>query len=529
MNSLRLTYTRDFGRERISKTIVSFQENSLKVTEVTETGCTTGLPMRITRVTLLGCPERGRIAESSAGSRISPMSSSHDTIRFSDVVSALSAALDLTEGQPMGHATRSCILGMRIAEELQLGTQDCSDLYYALLLKDAGCSTNAARMHNILGSDDIRAKKEVKFEDWTKPSLSGLRYLMRNVLPGKSWAQRVAKAVVVGLQQKKNNAEVIGARCERGAQIARKVGLGEPTAQAIFSLDEHWNGGGYPEHRKGEEISVLARIMNVSQTLEAFANQRSPAEAVAVVSPRSGTWFDPEIARIVRTLEKDEQLWENARSENARQYVLEMEPGAAMLATPQHIDNLCDAFAEIIDTKSPYTYNHSLGVARAAIEIANGLGLAAQTVTMVRRAALLHDIGKLSVSNAILEKPGKLTEAEWKIMKMHPVYTRNILEKITGFENLAFIAGSHHERLDGTGYPNGLSAAEMTLPARIIAVADVFQALSEKRPYREALTLEVVLGIMGKDVPHRLDMNCVEILKKKKAQLRGVEQYKIQS
>jgi putative nucleotidyltransferase with HDIG domain len=439
--------------------------------------------------------------------------STSDTIRFSDVVSALSAALDLTEGQPMGHAVRSCILGMRIADEMQLGPQERSDLYYALLLKDAGCSTNAARMHKILGSDDIRAKKEVKFEDWTKPSLSGLRYLMRNVLPGKSWAQRLGKAVVVGLQQKKNNAEVIGARCERGAQIARKVGLGEPTAQAIFSLDEHWNGGGYPEHRKGEEISLLARIMNVSQTLEAFASQRSPAEAVAVVSQRSGSWFDPEIARIVRTLEKDEQLWEKARSEDARQYVLEMEPGAAIPATSQHIDNLCDAFAEIIDTKSPYTYNHSLGVAQASIEIANGLGLAAQTVTMVRRAALLHDIGKLSVSNAILEKPGKLTDTEWEVMKMHPVYTRAIVRTISGFEHLAFIAAAHHERLDGKGYPDGLTASHLPLTARILCVADVYQALTEKRPYRESMPAQAVFALMDKDAPSRLDPACLEVLK----------------
>jgi len=135
------------------------------------------------------------------------------TIRLSDVVSALSAALDLTEGQPMGHAVRSCILGMRIAQELQLPPEQCADLYYALLLKDAGCSTNAARMYQILGSDDIRAKREVKYEDWTKPSISGLQYLMRNVLPGKSAARRFIKAVEVGLQQNKNNAAVIGARC----------------------------------------------------------------------------------------------------------------------------------------------------------------------------------------------------------------------------------------------------------------------------------------------------------------------------
>ena len=441
------------------------------------------------------------------------MSSSPDTIRFSDVVSALSAALDLTEGQPMGHAVRSCILGMRIADELQLSAQERSDLYYALLLKDAGCSTNAARMHNILGSDDIRAKREVKFEDWTKPSLSGLRYLMRNVLPGHSWLRRLMQAVVVGAQQNKNNAAVIGARCERGAQIARKVGLNEATAQAIFSLDEHWNGAGYPEHRKGEEISVLARIMNVSQTLEVFVSQRSPAEAVETVSERSGTWFDPEIARVVRSLKKDDQLWEKARAEDARQHVLEMEPGAAMAASPERIDSLCDAFAEIIDTKSPFTYNHSLGVAHAALEIANGLGLAAQTVTMVRRAALLHDIGKLSVSNAILEKPAKLTDTEWQVMKMHPVYTRAIVRMISGFEQLAFVAAAHHERLDGKGYPDGLIASQLPLTARILCVADVYQALTEKRPYREPMAKQAVFALMEEDAPNRLDPQCLDVLK----------------
>lgn len=439
------------------------------------------------------------------------------TIRLSDLVSALSAALDLTEGQPMGHAIRSCILGMRIAEELQLPAQSCSDLYYALLLKDAGCSTNAARMHQILGSDDIRAKREVKFEDWTKPSLSGLRYLLRNVLPGKSLTQRLMKAVAVGLQQNRNNAEVIGARCERGAEIARKVGMSEATAQAIHSLDEHWNGAGYPQHRKGEDIPLLSRIINVSQTLEVFASARGPAEGIKVISERGGTWFDPEIVRVVRSLEPDKSLWERVGSKNAREYVMQMEPGVAISASPERIDSICHAFAEVIDAKSHYTYSHSLGVASAAVEIAEGLALAPQTITMVRRAALLHDIGKLAVSNAILEKPGKLDDLEWQSMKMHPAYTRVILRMISGFDHLAFIAGAHHERLDGKGYPEGLTADQLPLTARILCVADVYQALSEERPYREGLAQDVVFGIMDKDIPTQLDPECMRALKRRKS------------
>lgn len=434
-------------------------------------------------------------------------------IRLSEVVSALSQALDLTEGQPMGHAIRSCILGMRIAEELRLPSQDCSDLYYALLLKDAGCTSNAARMHQILGSDDIRAKREVKLEDWTKLSLSGLCYAFRNTLPQSSFWRRAARVLDLGTKRKQNNRELISARCERGAEIARKVGLTENAASAIRSLDEHWDGGGYPEGLAGDQIPLLARIMCVCQTVEVFASEFGAETAIEVASERSGSWFDPEIVRIVKSLEDDEGLWEKVEAPDPRPYLLRMEPGAALPASPERIDSLCQAFAEVIDAKSPYTFNHSVGVADAAMIIAGRMGLAENTLIMVRRAALLRDIGKLSVSNAILEKPGKLTDAEWKIMRLHPVYTRVVLKTISGFENLAFVAAAHHERLDGSGYPDGLSAPEMPITARIIAVADVFHALSEKRPYREALAPETVFSMMEREAPQKLDADCIAALK----------------
>ncbi|HEY7617227.1 MAG TPA: HD domain-containing phosphohydrolase [Terriglobales bacterium] len=450
-------------------------------------------------------------------------------IRLSEVVSALSQALDLTEGQPMGHAIRSCILGMGIAEELRLPSQDCSDLYYALLLKDAGCTSNAARMYQILGSDDIRAKREVKLEDWTKVTLPGLCYAFRNTLPASSLWQRAARVIKLGIKQKQYNLDLISARCERGAEIARKVGLTENAARAIRSLDEHWDGGGYPEGLAGEQIPLLARIICVSQTLEVFASEFGPETAIEVVTERSASWFDPEIVRVVKSWENDDSLWQNVEAHDPRPYLLRMEPGAALPALPERIDCLCQAFAEVIDAKSPYTFNHSVGVADAATKIAERIGLAENTFTMVRRAALLHDIGKLSVSNAILEKPGKLTDAEWNIMKLHPVYTRAILKTISGFENLAFIAGAHHERLDGSGYPDGLGAQEMPLTARIIAVADVFHALSEKRPYREALAPETVFSMMEKEAPNKLDADCLAALKKSEISEKAEEETLAQS
>lgn len=445
------------------------------------------------------------------------------TIRLSDVVSALSVALDLTEGQPMGHAMRSCVLGMRIADEMQLPAEQRSDLYYALLLKDSGCSSNSARLHQIMGADEIKTKCEVKFEDWTKVSFSGLRFVWRNVLPDAPLGQRLMRIIQVGLQQKTNNAELIGTRCERGAEIARKIGLNEAAAEAIHALDEHWNGGGYPQSRRGEEIPLLARIMNVSQTLEVFAQRSGARAAVKAVSERSGRWFDPEIVRAVQSFERDAEFWRTVQERDVREHVVQMEPGAALPASPERIDSLCEAFAQVIDAKSPYTFRHSVGVAEAATAIADRMALHPATCTLVRRAALLHDIGKLSVSNAILEKPGKLTPEEWGIMRMHPAYTKTILRNIRGFDDFAYVAGAHHERLDGTGYPEGLAADNMTLPARIIAVADVYQALSEKRPYRESLATEVVFEMMDRDAPEKLDGDCLAALKKSPALSKGGE------
>lgn len=435
------------------------------------------------------------------------------TILLSDVVSALSLALDLTEGQPMGHSIRSCMLAIRIGTQLGLDQQQLTDLYYASLLKDSGCSANSARMHQILGSDEIQGKREVKLQDWTKISLAGLNYAIRNVSPHSSALRRITKIVQVGLAQKRNNLELVSARCERGAEIARKIGFNEDTSQAIRALDEHWNGGGYPTGLAGQQIPILSRIMNASQTLEVFAAAGGPSEALRVLRERRGSWFDPEVVNAAASLEGDQELWQRVQAAGARESILALEPGRCLPASEERIDSLCEAFAGIVDAKSPFTFQHSIGVTEVAVGLAREMGLGSPKVTIIRRAALLHDIGKLGVSNAILDKPGKLTSGEWEIMKMHPVYTKKILAIITGFEEIAAVSAAHHERLDGSGYPDGMSAKELTLAARIIAVADVFQALTEKRAYRDSMSADLVLGMMATDVPAKLDADCFRALR----------------
>jgi putative nucleotidyltransferase with HDIG domain len=435
-------------------------------------------------------------------------------LRMSDLISALSLALDLTEGQPMGHSVKTCVLGMRIADILDLPVEQRSNLYYALLLKDAGCSSNAARMYEIFGGDERMAKKEVKITDWSRITMDGLDYLSRNVMPGKSRLDRVLAIANVAMRRKEQSEELFQLRCERGGQIARKIGFSEDTTEAIYNLDEHWDGKGFPHGRQGREIPLLSRIMNLCQTLEVFVAIGGPQDAFQVIEDRCGTWFDPEIVAACRQLEKDSRFWEMIEGQNVRQHAIDLEPLSVFAyATDAKLDSVCEAFADVIDIKSPYTHEHSRQVTRYALAIGKRIGLGETDLTIVRRAALLHDIGKLSVPNKILDKPGKLTAEEWETVRLHPYYTQRILERISGFSHLAFIASTHHEKLDGTGYYRNLRGTQLPLSSRAIALGDIYDALTAKRPYRDAMPVEKALSIMAKDVPHALDQTCFDALK----------------
>lgn len=279
---------------------------------------------------------------------------------MSDLISALSLALDLTEGQPMGHAVKSCVLAMRFADILSLSVEQRSDLYYATLLKDAGCSSNAARMYEIFGGDERLAKREVKTTDWSRVTFEGLEYLMRNVMPGRSRLERVVAMANIAIHRKEQSEQLFQLRCERGGQIARKMGLSEATTKAIYSLDEHWDGNGFPQGLRGAGIPLLSRIMNLCQTLEVFAAVSGPQDAFGVVRERSGKWFDPDLVSASRDLESESQLWELLESDGVREKAIEMEPiGVFQYADDPKIDSVCEAFADVVDVKSPYTHAHS--------------------------------------------------------------------------------------------------------------------------------------------------------------------------
>lgn len=430
----------------------------------------------------------------------------------SEVLGALSFALDLTDGQQMGHSMQSCLIGMRMGGALGLPTEQLSHLYYSLILKDAGCSCNSSKLFHLLDGDEISAKETLKGMDWTCSGLPQLRYALRHMATGQPLLRRLQHILRVARQPPLSQA-LYALRCERGASIARRIGFSIEVAQAIASLDEHWDGCGYPMRLAGKDIPLLSRIMNLSQTLAVFWCSGGQDAAMTVMKQRVRRWFDPEIVQAARSLHKCGELFRGLDDKDLVTAVAAVEPAGIELSFNEDgIDRICDAFAELIDTKSPFTFQHSAGVAKAAVGMAHHMGCSQASVTLLRRVGLLHDIGKLSISNSILEKPGKLDAAEWQVVRKHPEYSQQILQRVPGFTRLSQVAGSHHERLDGKGYYRGLSAADLDMEARILAVADVYDALAAERPYRKAMPRDDVLSVLQKDCPHSLDADCVHAL-----------------
>lgn len=428
-----------------------------------------------------------------------------EALRLSEVVASLSYALDITEGQPEGHAVRSCLIGMRIGEALDLDAGDRSALFYALLLKDLGCSSNAAKIAQLFQADDRDVKRDHKTTAWTDP-LAALAYVRRQAAPRAGALARAQRVIEIALGRHGGTNELIAVRCDRGATIAADIGFTSATSDAIRGLDEHWDGHGQPLGTAGEAIPLLARILQLAQTTEVFATTYGPAAAVEVALARRGSWFDPALVDLFVSIQRDATFWSGLRGEAARSRVAALEPEErVVLIDAAQLDRVAQAFADVIDAKSPWTYRHSTEVARYAGGIAAVLGYGVDELQRVRRAALLHDIGKLGISNLILDKPGRLDDAEMAEIRRHPAYTLRILERVASFRDLAELAAMHHERLDGLGYHRGLAAEHLPEDARVLALADQFEALSAERPYRATLARDEVLAILEEGIGTRID------------------------
>ncbi|MCG6122018.1 MAG: HD domain-containing protein [Microvirga sp.] len=438
-------------------------------------------------------------------------------LRVNEVLLALSRALDVTEGQPAGHALRCGLISHELGRALGYREPALSELFHAVLLKDLGCSSNAARICALYLTDDLSFKRDFKVVGDSLPQ--ALRFVLNHTGLQSGLAERFRALIQVVGSGGRIAHELIETRCQRGAAIALRMGFSQAVAEGVRDLDEHWDGSGRPAGLAGEAISPFARIALAAQVADVFFTSGGPDAAIRELRARRGTWFEPKVVDALCDL-SGPGFWASVSAAPTDEGALRSPAfQAAAIDADVNVDDIATGFAEVVDAKSPFTAGHSARVALYADLIAVELGLDAGRRAVLGRGALLHDIGKLGVSNQVLDKPGKLDEAEWRAIRAHPVDGCAILGAVDSFAYLARLAEAHHERLDGKGYPHGLGEAALDLETRIVTTADVFDALTADRPYRAAMSFGEALGVMRRDIGTAFDPDCFNALQRVSANI----------
>jgi HD-GYP domain-containing protein (c-di-GMP phosphodiesterase class II) len=440
----------------------------------------------------------------------------HDPIKAASVhraelLAAFSYALDLTEGQPEGHCIRSCWMAAQVGRSLGLDEAALGELYYTVLLKDLGCSSNAARICELYEADDRAFKQGYKTVGTSLAAT--IHFVFSRTARGKPIHRRAAAIGNILANGGKYANELILSRCTRGADIARSLRFPDPVCEGIYHLDEHWDGSGRPRRLRGRDIPLHSRIALLAQVADVFHSHAGRTASIEEIKRRAGGWFDPEVVKAFEHAAADGRFWQALSSPLLPSLVVALAPAENAIAVDEdYLDAIASAFGEVIDAKSPFTSGHSRRVADLAFAIGQKMGIEPARTRVLRRAAFLHDVGKLGVSSTLLEKPASLDETEWIEMRGHAEHTRAILSRIGTFEALADMAAAHHERLDGRGYPRGLRGTEIAFETRIITACDFYDALTADRPYRAAMAPERALAVMAESVGTALDRDCFQIL-----------------
>ncbi len=295
-------------------------------------------------------------------------------IRLAEIIEALSKALDMTEGQPDGHCIRCCYIGTHIGREIGLNDDGLRDLYYTLLLKDLGCSSNAARICELYLADDLSFKHDFKRVDGSLSQV--LRFVIGHTGMQAGLAERFRGILNILQNGGRLSTELIQTRCQRGADIARQMRFSENVAQGILGLDEHWNGGGKPDRIAATEIPLFSRIALLAQVIDIFHASGGQSSAMKEILKRKGEWFDPTLVEVFEGLSERPGFWETLHSTDLEATVLTSEPGQqAIIADDDYLDDIAAAFARVIDAKSPYTSGHSDRVALFTDLIAEEIGI----------------------------------------------------------------------------------------------------------------------------------------------------------
>jgi putative nucleotidyltransferase with HDIG domain len=401
--------------------------------------------------------------------------------RVAELVAALSMAGDLAMGRPTEHSLRTCVLAVRLGDALGLAEPELVDAYYVALLRFTGC-TATARLGAAVFGDELVVGEQLATLELGRPA-QALAFMLRHVGEGNPPLRRagmVARALAAGPGVAE---EAAIADCEVAQRVAARLGFGDGVQRALGQVFERWDGRG-PRRIRGEALAPSVRVVHLAQDADTFRRLAGPEAAVAVARRRSGGAYDPAV--VERFCAEAPRLLADLDGASAWAAALAAEPGARSWLAEAELDRAAGAIADVADLKSPHTVTHSRGVATLAEAAGRRLGLPGADVVLLRRAGLMHDIGRAGVSSRIWEKPAPLTEGEWERVRLHAYFTERVLARPQALTRVAAVAALHHERLDGSGYHRGLPAAMLPIQARVLAAADAYHAMTEPRPHRPA-------------------------------------------
>jgi HD-GYP domain-containing protein (c-di-GMP phosphodiesterase class II) len=404
-----------------------------------------------------------------------------DHVRAAEAIAAVCLATDLGMGFPFGHGLQGTLAAMRLGDRVGVDAETASQLYYSSLLTHAGCTADGEVAAAIFGGDLTTHLVPVIYGS-PRESLAGLVRALPP--PGSAGPGRVIEVARRLPRAARAHRPHLAAMCDAARMLARRLGLTDRVAELFSYLTERWDGNGALHRAAGDEIPLAIRIAQVARDAAYQRLLGGVEHAARVVHERAGRAFDPAIAETlaryaaeILAVDPGASAWEAA---------LEREPEPRLMLSGADLDAALAAMGDFADLISPCFAGHSRGVARLAEAAGRRCGIDAVGLVAIRRAALVHDVGRVTVGTRTWQRPGPLSVDEWERVRLHPYHTERVLSRSPFLSTLAPIAGAHHERLDGSGYHRGSRGADLPAAARLLAAADAFHAITEPRPHRPA-------------------------------------------
>ena len=427
-------------------------------------------------------------------------------VTLAELVATLSLAADLGMGRPMERVLRQTVVAMRLGAAAGTDRAACASAYYTSLLTWVGCAVESAEVAALFG-DETEFYADSRDGDYGGVSMAV--FVVRHLGRGGSGLHRVGMVGRFLASAGQSVQAVMNAHCQEASDLAGQLELGPAVCEPLLQAYERWDGKGVPGQAGANDLAPAIRLVQLADSIEAFHHAGGAEAALRVARERRGTQFDPALVDCF--CDRHTEILDGLGGFSAWEEVIALDPRLGAALSDEQLDRALTALADFSDLKSPLRLGHSREVAELSARAGAALGLPAADAVLLRRAALVHDIGMIGIPSGVWEEPGQWSVAQRERARTHPYLTQRMLARTPLLAEVGHCASLHHERLDGSGYPHGLRGEAIPLQARILGAADVYNALRQPRPHRPAFQAGDAMRIMQDEArAGRLDGDAVQ-------------------